>query len=242
MIHEPFEYETVLDICSVDFTGHWQPGAVFRTLQQASDGHCHVLELTFEKLREQGLAWVLSRAHLEAEEYPVLGQRVKVRTWPGKTRHMFFPRYFTFEADGREMGRACMVFLLMDLETRRIAAPARLGREIPAFDLPSLPFPGNLRPMQAAAARSEHQPVYTDLDMNQHVNNTRYIDWFMNQIPVEWHRTHMLGDLLIHYNAEVTPGEALTLEMSEQDGLSLMRGLHGDTVCFGVQGTWAERR
>ena len=32
--------------------------------------------------------------------------------------------------------------------------------------------------------------------MNQHVNNTRYVDWFMNQFPVEKHRRQMLGDLL----------------------------------------------
>lgn len=62
MPNEPFVYETELDMCSVDFTGSWQPGAVFRTMQEAADGHCHVLELTFERLRTLGVAWVLSRA------------------------------------------------------------------------------------------------------------------------------------------------------------------------------------
>ena len=95
MPNEPYVYETVLDMCSVDFTGHWQPGAIFRAMQEAGDGHCHVLDLTFERLRGLGVAWVLSRARLHMEEYPVLGQHVAVRTWPGKTRHMFFPRYYT---------------------------------------------------------------------------------------------------------------------------------------------------
>ena len=90
MPNEPYVYETVLDMCSVDFTGHWQPGAIFRAMQEAGDGHCHVLDLTFERLRGLGVAWVLSRARLHMEEYPVLGQHVAVRTWPGKTKHMFF--------------------------------------------------------------------------------------------------------------------------------------------------------
>ena len=51
MPNEPYVYETVLDMCSVDFTGHWQPGAIFRAMQEAGDGHCHVLDLTFERLR-----------------------------------------------------------------------------------------------------------------------------------------------------------------------------------------------
>ena len=35
MPNEPYVYETVLDMCSVDFTGHWQPGAIFRAMQEA---------------------------------------------------------------------------------------------------------------------------------------------------------------------------------------------------------------
>ena len=104
MPNEPYVYETVLDMCSVDFTGHWQPGAIFRAMQEAGDGHCHVLDLTFERLRGLGVAWVLSRARLHMEEYPVLDQHVTVRTWPGKTKHMFFPRYYTFETEGRTLG------------------------------------------------------------------------------------------------------------------------------------------
>lgn len=73
MPNEPYVYETVLDMCSVDFTGHWQPGAIFRAMQEAGDGHCHVLDLTFERLRGLGVAWVLSRARLHMEEYPGAG-------------------------------------------------------------------------------------------------------------------------------------------------------------------------
>ena len=58
MPNEPFVYETALDMCSVDFTGHWQPGAIFRAMQEAADGHCHVLNLTkltvdFQSLEEE---------------------------------------------------------------------------------------------------------------------------------------------------------------------------------------------
>ena len=242
MLNEPFVYETALDMCSVDFTGHWQPGAIFRAMQEAADGHCHVLDLTFEHLRELGVAWVLSRAHLHMEDYPILGQRVTVRTWPGKTKHMFFPRYFTFEAEGKTLGCASTLFVLMDLEERKIAPASRLGKPMPEFDiLAPLPFPGNLRALDGAVMRHDYLPVYTDLDMNQHVNNTRYVDWFMNQFPVEKHRRQMLGDLLVHYNAEVIPEEKLTMEVCAAQNASVLRGLNGDTVCFAVEGTWRDR-
>lgn len=158
-MNEPFAYKTTLDMCSVDFTGHWQPGAVFRAMQEAADGQCRLLHLTFEELRTLDVAWVLTRAHLQMDEYPVLGQTVTVRTWPGATRHMFFPRYFLFEADGKTIGRASTLFVLFDLETRKIALPSRLGRDMPVFDLPApLPFPGNLTAVDAPAVEHSYTP------------------------------------------------------------------------------------
>ena len=242
MPNEPYVYEITLDMCSVDFTGRWQPGAVFRAMQEAGDGHCHVLNLTFERLRGLGVARVLSRARLHMDDYPTLGQRVTVRTWPGKTKHMFFPRYFTFEAEGKTLGCASTLYVLMDLEERRIAPASRLDGPMPEYDIPApLPFPGNLRALDGMVRRHEYLPVYTDLDMNQHVNNTRYVDWFMNQFPVEKHRRQMLGDLLVHYNAEVVPEETLIMEVCEAENASTLRGLNGDTVCFAVEGAWRDR-
>lgn len=241
-MNEPFAYKTTLDMCSVDFTGRWQPGAAFRAMQEAANGHCRLLNLSFEELRELGLAWVLTRARLQMDEYPVLGSEVTVRTWPGATRHMFFPRNFVFEANGKALGRASMLFVLLDLETRRIAPPSRLGRDMPAFDIPApLPFPGNLRAVDAPAVERGYTPVYMDLDMNGHVNNTRYVDWFMNQFAPERHAKQMVSDLLVHYNFEVLPGETLTLSLTDGGGRSALHGRRGDTVCFGVEGAWKDR-
>ena len=172
----------------------------------------------------------------------MLGQHVAVRTWPGKTKHMFFPRYYTFETEGRTLGCASTLFVLMDLDERKIAPVSRLGEAMPEYDIPApLPFPGNLRALDGPVSRHEYLPVYTDLDMNQHVNNTRYVDWFMNQFPVEKHRRQMLSDLLVHYNAEVTPEEKLVMEVCQAGEASTLRGLHGDTICFAVEGLWRDR-
>ena len=58
---------------------------------------------------------------------------------------------------------------------------------------------------------------------------------------VEKHRRQMLGDLLVHYNAEVTPEEKLVMEVCQAGEASTLRGLHGDTVCFAVEGLWRDR-
>ena len=241
-MQEPFVYKLKSDMCSVDFTGHWQPGSVLRAMQEAGEGHCRRLHLTFEELRRKGVAWVLTRAKVQMDDYPMLGQEVTVRTWPGKTRHTFFPRYFTFEADGREVGRASSLFVLLDLQTRKIALPSRLDGEVPAYDIPpALPFPGNIQNLEAEPSRVDYTPVYTDFDMNRHVNNTRYVDWFMNQFPYERHERAVVSELLVHYYFEVTPHEPVTFVTREEGGVCVTQGVHGERVCFAIEGKWRER-
>jgi medium-chain acyl-[acyl-carrier-protein] hydrolase len=43
---------------------------------------------------------------------------------------------------------------------------------------------------------------YQDLDTNEHVNNTRYIDWFYETLPLDFLRNHQLSQIEINYLAE----------------------------------------
>lgn len=55
---------------------------------------------------------------------------------------MFFPRYYTFETEGRTLGCASTLFVLMDLDERKIAPVSRLGEAMPEYDIPApLPSP-----------------------------------------------------------------------------------------------------
>lgn len=241
-MNEPFQYNMALDMCSVDFTGHWQPGAIFRGMQNASSAHCVELHASYEELLAQGLAWVLSRALLVMEEYPVLDDALTIHTWPTTTRHSLFPRHYTFEKQGKIIGRATTMYVLLDLETRKVAPASRLSVPMTYCELPApLPMPGSLQTLEGEPLRVDYKPVYTDLDMNRHVNNTRYIDWFMDRFPYEKHQQEELKRLLVHYNFEVRPDEPVTLCLKNQDSLSALQGLNGDQVCFAVEGEWRKR-
>lgn len=234
--------DCALDMCQVDFTGHWQPGAIFRAMQNVSSEHCESYGLGYETLRAQGVAWVLTRALVSMESYPELGDRVTVLTWPTANRHSFFPRHYAFEINGRRLGCATALYVLMDLESRRIAPPARLPGTVPDCQIPApLPLPGNLSVLGGEPETREYTPVYTDYDMNRHVNNTRYIDWFMDSFPYEHHQRRELSQILIHYNREIHPGEPVCLSLKSEACCSVLHGEHEGEACFSIQGTWRNR-
>ena len=47
-----------------------------------------------DKTLDRGLLWVVTGYRIEINRLPVYDEHVTLTSWPGKTIHVFFPRYF----------------------------------------------------------------------------------------------------------------------------------------------------
>ncbi len=243
MEHTPYSQNILLDTSMVDIHGCWQPGAIFRAMQEASGVHAEGWGLGRQPLMDCGIAWVLTRAAMRMEEYPVYGQTVTVSTWPGKTRHGFFPRYYTFFVDGKQIGCATALYVLMDIEQRKMADPARLPGQLPEYDIPApMPAPGVIALPAGEPEVNLHPVRYTDLDFNGHVNNTRYVDWYMDCIPLQEHREMELEQITVHYLQEIRPGETVDLLLHREDNVAVLRGMAEGQQRFLLKGVWRKRQ
>ena len=48
------------------------------------------------------------------------------------------------------------------------------------------------------------QVSYGDLDMHNHVNNLKYVEWMINWLPLEFLRTHTLKEMEVNYMSEAS--------------------------------------
>ena len=82
-----------------------------------------------------------------------------------------------------------------------------------------LAVPGSLavKTLEHSASR---KVVFSDLDRNGHMNNTRYMEWCSDLLPSAFHRDHIPQEFTICYHSEALEGEPLDIhyEMNE-DGL-----------------------
>ncbi len=237
-----FEQERFLRTEDVDVNGEWRFSGMFSAMQEVAAAHCDGYGLGLRDLRGQNLAWVVTRARLRLERVPAAGETVVVRTWPKPPRHAFFPRYYRFFVAGEPVGAASMLYAQLDLETRRMAKPWLNGNdELTCALEPPLPLPGNLPAPDGPAESAARTARYSDVDVNGHVNNARYLDWFCDCFPMEWHRERRLTDVLVHYDREVIPGETVALSLNREDAQSVLRGTSEGTLCFAVSGEWEKR-
>ncbi len=237
-----FEQTHVLCVENVDANGEWRISEIFNAMQATAEGHSESFGLGLEAMRTQNLAWVVTRARLTLARSLRLGESVTLRSWPAPPKHLFFPRYFQLFAQGEPVGGAVMLYVQLDLTTRRMGKPWLGGHAAPVCDLPPpLPLPGGIPTLAVPARVTERVANYSDLDINGHVNNARYLDWFFDCFPMEHHHAQRLTDVLIHYEREITPGEITALSLTQEGAQSVLRGTGAGGNCFSVYGIWEER-
>ncbi len=236
------EQTRTLDARDVDANAEWRISEIFTAMQEAGAAQCEEYNLGVLALREQNLAWVVTRAYLRMERTPGLGETVTVRTWPKPPKHAFFPRYYQFFAGGRAVGCASMLYAQLDLTARRMVKPWLGGNDELTCDLePPLPLPGNVPVLDAEPETLTRTACYSDLDINGHVNNARYLDWFCDCFPMERHRNWRLCDVVVHYDREITAGETAALSLRREEARSVLKGACGGDACFAVGGVWQRR-
>ena len=130
----------------------------------------------------------------------------------------------------------------MDIENRSLAVPAAKGVVVqtPAEPPLKLELPGKVKMPEGEILESTICPKYSDLDVNNHVNNSRYIDWLCDQIPLETHKKGVLSEISVSYSKEIRSGAVVKLEFSENENQFRMAGKVDDQPCFVVNATLKE--
>lgn len=209
------DWEFKLRTCDTDMNGFWRPSNIFISMQEAAELDVLKYNLDFATLREKNIAWIIVRTHLTMNKYPKIGDVVKLRTWPGPIRRCFFARGYTFTGeDGTLFGSAYTMWVLIDIPSRTMFPGVPEGLDIPQnldIEMP-VAAPGRINPLEAEPNIFNYTPLYCDMDINGHVNNTRYIDWFCDRVPFDYHKEKMLSDIVIHYDTEVMPGCDIRLD------------------------------
>lgn len=234
-----YREEMLIRTCNCDFRGTWRPSAILEMMQEVSGMHSYLLGCGRDVLIEKGMVWVLTRLEVQMNRYPKVGDKVAMETFPMPTRRWFFPRYFVmYDEDSQVLGQASSLWVLLDINTRKMLPPGEVEAFIPDNrDMtPPMGMPGAVAEVGGEMSVTRHMPVYTDLDVNGHVNNTKYVDWLCDSLGIDAMADHCLQSICVNYDAEVLPGEEIELRLSRRDLDYSISGVNGDKRHFEIGG------
>jgi YbgC/YbaW family acyl-CoA thioester hydrolase len=210
------------------------PSHLLMYMEETSNRHLIDAGMSLDDLRDQkGLAFLLSRIAIRIYQPLYAEDEIRVETWVCESRGLSFVRCFRVLRGGEVTAEAYSVWALMDLHAKKLlpatAFPYQIEPELPLGPALSarVRFP-SVSQMECAGHR---RIVYSDIDYNGHMNNTKYPNMLCDFTPDI--RSKEVVGITLSFLHEAAYDHELAVYRCPTDGGYCFRTVDGDgTVCL----------
>jgi len=215
-----------------DYRGNATMQILCQFMQESAWNHAEHLEVGYSHLIEKNLIWILSRQSVKIQTYPKWGDKIKIFTWPSDMDRIFCYRDFKiFDANDTVIGTATTTWFVIDLQRRRPQrADSYINLDVEGDVERVFPeFSPKLGPLESVNTSNKIIASYSDLDVNNHVNNVKYLEYIMNSLPFDFVTSHQLKQLDINYLNEAHHQNEITVKTENKESLKFMHSLNRET-------------
>lgn len=174
-------------------------------LQLTAGEHASAIGFGFREMAGHNQTWVLSRIRIEINRLPKWMDIVQVKTWVQQLEGARSTRNFEVSVNGQVYVTATSYWAVINTVKRSSEALA-----IPATDFVTYPDrPATQKPFskldisKSVKNIDQYTVKLSDLDIVNHANNVKYLDWCMDRLPIELVLTNQIKSLDINYLREL---------------------------------------
>lgn len=197
--------------------------------QEVAGDHAEELGCGFETMIKQDLIWVIVRNYVEIIKKPTNFKEIEVVTYPLKPRFVEFNRETEFYHDGELFAVSRSTWMVINIKDFSVKAPDFFK----GFDDDLGYFKRRIRKLPVIE-KSQLQKVkevdvlYSMLDHNRHMNNTKYVDFYLDIFRPEF----SVKTLQIEYIKQSFLDDKLCLYIKENEGKRYLSGYKDDELKF----------
>ena len=190
--------------------------SILDLFQDAAGIHSDLLNIGYDDLKKQNLIWVLLRTKLVVYSMPEMHSDVIVKTWPCKPSFFGYIRdYQIADNSGNVIIEGSSLWTIIDSTLRKpVAVEAGIYNIDSYHDEPGFDIKISKRIRNFDTDGLSPFTVYpsaSDIDINGHVNNTKYANYALNslntlgepdihQFQIDYHHEIMLDDKVSIYH------------------------------------------
>lgn len=200
-------FETSLKITAsdVDANNRLKLGRFFDYFQDAASNDAERRGFGYNDSVLKSFFWVLSWIKIEFNYLPKYMDEIKLQTWGKKQYKLYSLRDFTFsDSNDKIICKGTSAWLLLDSKSLRPKLLTQLYPNLSLLetkdalsDLPQkMHSPAELEKVYAKTIR------YSDIDLNQHTNNAKYVEFMFDCFDQTFHKDHFVKTLTVSFNAQ----------------------------------------
>ncbi len=235
--------QRLLESGECDRYGYWKPNAVMLFMQELAGLHAARLGTGRKDLVDlHRVVWVVARHEMVIDRYPASGDLIVGKSFPTRARRGIYPRFYEVKNEaGQTLVRGSSFWTLVDIHSRTMAHVPEISAAMPGnegLETP-LPYPGGAQELrEGKEILYQWKPLYTDIDRNGHVNNSRAADWalcFLSEcVDLKRRPIHTLRAT---FQKEILPEEEVELFFRFKGDSFSLRCQRDGRACVTLSGT-----
>ncbi|WP_203264633.1 acyl-ACP thioesterase domain-containing protein [Streptococcus uberis] len=172
-------------------------------------------------LENYNLVWIITDYEVSIKRLPKFNETITIETEAISYNKFFCYRQFhIYDQEGNLLMDILTYFALMDPDTRKVASiPEDLVQPYQSECVKKMRRAPKMRELENPQVKTYHVR-YFDIDMNGHVNNSKYLDWMYDVLSYDFLRHHRPRQLQLKYIKEVAPGDQDIESAFQLEGLT----------------------
>lgn len=209
-------------------------------LQLTAAAHSEVGGISFSDMQKFDQAWVLSRMRVEISALPKWKDIVTVKTWINSLENSRSVRALEIYVNGEKIAGSETFWVVFNTKQRRPEA----------FALPYDHF--EIYPEKLATGKTlskiklnddkemvfERTIVLSDLDIVNHVNNVKYLEWCLDLIDAEAILEQRIASFEMNFLKELSLKDNVSIHESAGEAATIFHITKGDKTSFALQLNW----
>ncbi|MBN1633416.1 MAG: hypothetical protein JW917_04545 [Ignavibacteria bacterium] len=214
-----FEFtEYLLDSNDVDTNARLTIVAFCNFMQNfaGKDAERRGFGITF--MHQYGLVWVLTKIGARIYEYPCFGDKIRLETWVRGINRIVTDRHFiAYDKNGNKLADAITEWALLDVKSRRPQLIEKYFhiREYTADKSADVEMPKKINLPQNMTVIGQRKVVYSDIDLNQHVSNIKYPEWYLDTYDFNFLHNNTVEEFELNFLYESKFGQIMTIKKKE---------------------------
>ncbi|NHN27812.1 acyl-[acyl-carrier-protein] thioesterase [Flavobacterium jejuense] len=234
-----YEHEYEINFLHCYPNGYLKYTDLCNLLQITAGNHADLGGISFTDMQEHHQAWVMSRMRLEIDKLPKWRDTVTVKTWVKTLENSRSIRCMEMHLKGEKIVGCETYWAVINTKTRRPDALALPHNHFEKFQIDATIKPTNKIDIDDnASIIGSQKVVLSDLDVVNHVNNVKYMEWCLDLEDTKKLLNQEVDTLDINFMRELNLNDQADIHKLENNEYSIYSITKEHKNAYALQIKW----